>query len=125
MTMNTKQKILAALDYALDETSEARLLDILLDAYKSKKDEIQRLRTENQQTRQDLYNEREAMADERHKMRTDPLYSATGQYLFLVNHHKIAVTVRGARISISEKVCQVNYEGQQLPPEMWHSDFAK
>ena len=43
---DTKQKILNALDCALGDLSEGRLLDILLDAYQAKKNEIGRLESE-------------------------------------------------------------------------------
>lgn len=123
--MKTKQKIIDALGCALDDISEDRLLDILLDAYKAKKDRISQLEGENCHERLVMESERQFMHDERKRLHTDPTYGAAGQYFFVVNHHKIAIRIQGRMIEVTEKVDQVDYLGQQLSPAEWHSPFNK
>lgn len=123
--MKTKQKILEALDCALDEISEERLLEILMDAYKAKKDRISQLEGENCHEREVMHHERQKMHEEYRRMRDDPLYCASGRYFFLVNHHKISVYIQGTKIEAFERVGQTDYAAEQLPPAEWHSASHK
>lgn len=119
--MNTKKRILEALDCALDDISEERLLDILLDAYHSKKKEIERLQGENSHEREMLHSEREQCLEDRRRMLRDPLYGATAQYYFLVNGHRIGVTVIGSRIDVFERQKNIDFSAQQITFE----DFGR
>ena len=67
--MTIKQKLLDALGNTLDHISEERLIDILLDAFKAKQDEIEKLRSENSYERQRLRQERDTLENERLRMR--------------------------------------------------------
>jgi hypothetical protein len=100
--MSVKNKILAALDYALEDISEDHLIDILLDAYKAKKDHIRKLEAENEHERNDIYHERQRMREEAKCMRSDPLYCREGVYYFLSNGRKFTVMVQGGRVNLSE-----------------------
>lgn len=79
--MDAKQKLLEALCITFDDLSEARLLDILLDAYKAKKERIVQLEGENAHEREVLQSEREALLAERRRMQTDPTYFVSGDFL--------------------------------------------
>jgi hypothetical protein len=98
-------KILDALGCALTNISEERLLDILLDAYESKKKQISELQAANAREREDLHHQRELMAEEYRRMRQDPLYGAGGQYYFANPGRgaRFCVTVHGRRIILTEQ----------------------
>lgn len=117
--MKTKQKILAALDCALDDINEDQLIDILLDAYKAKKDRISQLEGENCHERMIMHSERENMHREYQRMRSDPRYFATGEYFFAVNQHKIGVIIQSGKISVYERVKHVDYSGMEMTWPDW------
>lgn len=109
--MSTKQKILAALDCALDDLSEARLLDILLDAYDRKKKTIAALEIESasqQNTISRLQSER----------MHNCARTITGEYFFIVNDRKIAVSI-GNHVGIYQRSGGTDWVGYQLPRELW------
>ena len=99
--MTSKAKILEALDIALDDVSEDCLLDILLDAYKSKDQAILRLEGENAREREDMHQERERMREEYDRRRSDPLYcTAIGEYYFIDNGCRYRVRVQSGHVSL-------------------------
>lgn len=117
--MPSKQKILDALDVAIDDLGEDRLIDILLDAYKAKNDRILQLEGENCHERLVLQSERESLREESRRMRSDPLYGPGGHYFFLVNDHKIKVIVQGGRIDVFERLKDIIYPAQIVSPADW------
>lgn len=112
---NIKEKLLQALDCSLDDISEERLIDILLDAYNSKKQRIVELEGENSRERVMLHTEREQIRDERHQMHTNPLYGASGQYYFVLDNKKFVVQIEGGRrIQLFERQAQIDFAAQPL-----------
>jgi hypothetical protein len=109
--MSTKEKILEVLDCALDDLSEERLLEILLDAYQQKKRTIANLEHECSAVRQQLYAEKERMRDEISRLCSDPLYTMPGEYFFYrewtdgLDRHKQRFVVRivGRAVSMFER----------------------
>ena len=98
--MRGKQKILDALDCVIDDLSEDRLIDLLVDAYESKKRRIIELTSENAREREQLHQDREQIHKEMRLMRTDPLYAPAGEYFFKVpgTKTKFGVRIHGLRI---------------------------
>ena len=121
--MSTKQKILDALGCALDEISEDRLVDILLDAYKRKEQRIKNLEAENVTERQRLDAEIERCQIARHEMRSNPLYGASGEYFFLgTGWRRLRVQIEGGcRISAFEVVGNVDYVCRQVSQEEYNN----
>ena len=115
--MSTKQKIIDALGCALDDISEDRLLDILLDAYEAKKHEIEVLEGANAREREDMYHERERMREEYRCMRSDPLYSPEGVYYFTLDEQRFTVVVRGRKIDLMERNA-FGYEKLAMPMKL-------
>jgi hypothetical protein len=110
-----KDKILAALDCALDDIAEDRLLDILLDAYAAKKAEIERLHGENAREREQLHQELEAAHLDRHRMRSDPLYCAAGAYYFLLGGTDYyAVHIQGTQITLLRRLANHDQLAQPI-----------
>lgn len=116
--MKTKQRLLKALDCSLEDISEDRLVDILLDTFNAKKRRIEELEGDNARERFDIQNERDRMRDELHRMRSDPLYGAGGEYYFMCDGKKFGVVVQG-RISMFERRGSIDYAAQQLSPREW------
>ena len=113
-----KQKLLAALGITLDDVSEERLLDILLDAYKAKQKQIQQLEGENGHEREMLHAEREKLRDELHRVRSDPLYGASGQFWFLGGLPQVSycVTIQsGKAVEMYERHGKIDYRMQAIP----------
>lgn len=75
--MNKRSRILEALDNVVDDLSEERLLDILLDSYSAKKQRIKELESENARERQDLRDTQEQLREDMRRMRSDPFYGAS------------------------------------------------
>jgi hypothetical protein len=116
--MSAKEKILEVLDCALDDLSEERLLEILLDAYQEKRRTIANLEHECTAVRRQLHDEKERIRDEHARMRNDPLYTATGEYFFYLPRHddvkrapdKYIVAVKGQQITMRvsrDRYCQL------------------
>ena len=122
--MTTKDKILKALDCALDDISEGRLVDILLDAYKAKNRRIEELEAENESERQGLHRDREGIRQELHKMRCDPLYGAGGDYFFVCDGRRYHVRVQG-RVDMYERRGTVDYAAQSISPGDFLSSVTK
>ena len=112
--MSVKQKILDGLGCALDHISEERLIDILLDAYKAKQKRIEALEGENAHEREMLHAEHESLRREQHKMRSDPLYCASGRYYFGVNKMRFVVDVQCGQISMFQRESRVDVRAQQF-----------
>ena len=117
--MTAKTKILEALDIALDDVSEDRLLDILIDAYKSKDQAILRLEGENAREREYIYHEREQMRDEFRRMRSDPLYCREGTYYFAVDKSRFTVLVQGGRVDLMVRSHGHDVIATPMSPEDW------
>jgi hypothetical protein len=117
--MNTKEKILAALNCALDDIAEDRLLDILLDAYRAKKARIAELEVANEAEREKLQYAHDALHREQIRLRHDPLYGAAGAYYFKVNGRRFGVTVVGSKIEMFERVRGVDFSAQQMSLAEW------
>ena len=117
--MTTKKKIIAALGCALDDISEERLLDILLDAYAGKKKRIQELERENLAERERLHQDLECIRREQDRMRSDPLYSLGGDYYFFCNGRKMLVQVQGGQIQMCERIGTIDYCAKQVARESW------
>lgn len=107
--MPHKQKLLDALNITFDDLSEDRLLDILLDAYKAKKQRIAALEVENAQERERLQNDLECVRRERQRMREDPLYCVAGEFFFKGRSCIIGVVVRGGHIQAFERQSGIDY----------------
>lgn len=123
--MTVRDKILEALG-DIDNISDERLCDLLLDAFNAQRKQIERLGVENSAERIALHNEREQLRQEMHKMRSDPLYGAAGQYFFNVNRRYFHVTIEGTHIHMCESMKQassvwVDYLGYQMTREAWLS----
>lgn len=109
--MTTKEKILAALDCALEDLSDDRLLDILLDAYESKKKAIKDAEARWAEMRFD----REQLRADVHRMRTDPLcYTVAGQYHFREGNRKFCVVINGRDLTMYERRGIVDYSMPQI-----------
>lgn len=117
--MDTKQKILAALGCALDDLSEARLLDILLDAYQAKKDEIVELKKANQLEQFKLATEREGVREEIRKVRSDPFYGAAGDFYFICRGKKIAARIHARNVTLYERSAGIDYSASLVSQEEW------
>ena len=102
MNETVKEKILEALNVTLEDLSECRLIEILIDAYKAKESEVSELKAANNQERVDLALERGQMRQEYHKMRSDPLYGAAGNYCFALDDKKFQVHVQG-KVELMER----------------------
>ena len=92
-----QQKLLKALDLTLDDLSEERLIDVLLDNYKFKAEQVETLANENLHEREQIQGERDAMRKEHHDMRCNPLYGPTGEYFFACEGHRYRLIVEGGR----------------------------
>ncbi len=101
--MNTKQKILDALDIAIDDLSEDRLIDILLDAYKDTRRQLNEVKFENARERETIRRERERMQEDHRRMREDPLYCAQGEYYFVYDKRMFGVRIQGRKIDMFER----------------------
>jgi hypothetical protein len=122
MASRTKQKILDVLDSVLDDISEDRLLDILLDAYTAQKQAILDLAVENAAERENLRLDREHIRQELHKMRNDPLYGAAGEYFFEGSgtvKRRFCIMVRGHAIEMIEQLGGVDYRCRQMERLEW------
>jgi len=121
-----KEKLLSTLDFALDDVSEERLLDILLDAYRARKEEIERLRGENAHEVQKLNDQHEALMRERSELRRNPLYGASGSWFFTANGQYFSVRASGGKICeaslrVKVKGQDVEYAAQELSPAQWEA----
>jgi hypothetical protein len=120
--ITTKAKILAALEIALEDIAEDRLLDILLDAYAAKKRAIEHLSHVNDTEREKLREERQAVHMDRMRMHKDPLYCAAGSYYFrLGGTDYYIVHVQGTKIILQR--CQANYD--QLAQPISREEFYR
>ena len=117
--MSLKEKILDTLGCALDDISEDRLLDILLDAYKAKQHRIKELANENAYERDLLERERMRLIQEQQRMRGDPLYNAGGDYFFRYDRQKFRVCVQGNQIELFEQRGNVAWAVQQIDRAEW------
>lgn len=118
--MNNRSRILEALGDVVDDISEERLLDILLDSYAAKKQRIKELEGENAHERQALHDDRERLHEEMRRMRSDPLYGACGDYYFTVGGRYFRFHVHGGRVDMLEE-CKgnISYAAQQMSLEAW------
>ena len=115
-----KQKLIAALDIALEDVGEDRLLDILLDAYASKKREIEKLKNENAGERQYLRKQHDDLVREQHRLRSDPTYGARGEYFFArEGGYKFRVSVTAGGVDLFEYRLGVEYCILSLSPGAW------
>jgi hypothetical protein len=118
--MSIKKQLLGALDCTLDDLSETRLLDLLLDAYQAQKKEIERLHGVNAREAQRLRDDLECVRRDRERIQRDPLYCAHGEYFFLVNGRRIGVSIQGSHIDLYERGAnKINYAGQRLSATEW------
>lgn len=117
--VNNRSRILEALGDVVDDISEERLLDILIDSYAAKKRRISELEGENAHERQALHDDRERLREEMRRMRSDPLYGAHGTYFFLCNNRKFRFDIYGRHISMFERVDQYDFAAMQLSQEEW------
>lgn len=120
--MSTKQKILVILDDVLDDVSEQRLLDILLDAYQARQAEIKKLKSEIAYERENLHRLQESTTDEYRRMRSDPLYGAFGEYFFELpgkQRQFFCVRVQGKRFEMFERKGNVDFMCRQMSREEW------
>lgn len=117
--MSYKQKLLEALNITFDDLSESRLLDILLDAYKAKKERIIQLEAENAHERETLRAEREALLSERRRMQTDPTYFISGDFLFRCRDRSFCVTIVSGRVEMFERSQGCDFRAQPMSHENW------
>lgn len=115
--MGIKEKIIAAMGVTIEDISEEAMIGILLDVYKGQKRIIQALRAENAQEREDLHNQFESIKRDRHEMRSNPLFGATGEFYFLANQKRIGIVCRSGQIVevyIREK--GIDFAAQSISP---------
>ena len=119
-TMTIKEKILEALGgCVLDDISESRLIDILVDAHAALRQRIADLEGTNAVEREDLHQSQDRIQEEMHRMRSDPLYCAQGDYYFECNGRKFCVSVHGHRMELFERQRHVDLNGRQMTPKEW------
>lgn len=111
--MTGKQKILDALDCVIDDLSEDRLIDLLVDAYEAKKRRINELAAENARERESLHHEREMVRAEIHRVRTDPLYTVVGEFCFQTDKAKFGVRIHGGDIQGFEQRGDIHYAARR------------
>lgn len=117
--MSTKEKILSALGCSLEDLSESRLLDILLDAYQDKKDRIEELESANVQEREKLHTAEENIRRELRQMRMDPLYGVHGDFFFSTGEREFCVQVQGGMISMFERRGGFDFIARPLSRDEW------
>lgn len=119
--MSIKEKILSALDCALEDITEDRLIDILLDAYQAKTQQIVKLQGENAAERERLHHDHEMLREEHRRMRMDPLYGADGEYFFSCNGRKFNIKVRGGKIDMFERSSSAScdFVAQRMSMDEW------
>ncbi len=124
--MTVRDKILEALG-DIDNISDERLCDLLLDAFAEQRKKIEQLEAFNNAERISLRNEQEALRQEQRRVRQDPLYAAAGDYYFVVRDRFFQLAIQGNRMQLIEAVRGdeampwVNYMGQQLSRQEWEN----
>lgn len=80
--MTMREKLLEALEFDPELMTDEQLLALLLDAHARRQQRINEL--ERERAGQQLAHQRsmEALQEEHHRMRSDPLYGAAGNYFF-------------------------------------------
>jgi hypothetical protein len=121
-----KEKLLDTLDFSLDDVSEERLLDILLDAYNGQKKEVERLRSANVGEALRLHEQQNALIRERRELRYNPLYGASGSWFFTANGQYFSVSAAGGKIReaalrVKAKGQDVVYAAQQMTQQQWEA----
>jgi hypothetical protein len=115
-----KNKLLDALDITLEDVSEERLIDLLLDAYKVKERRIEVLEGENAHEREDMHHEREKMREEYRRMRSDPLYWREGGVYYFRDYTKChTVLIQGGQVRLMERIKDVDIAVPQVKQEEW------
>lgn len=118
--MSTKTKIIDALGCALDDVPEDLLLDILLDAYAAKKNEIGRLNREVDMAHAETHREHERMKEERHRMRSDPTYCLDGAVVyFLASGRPFSVVVQNRHVNLHERMGEIDVAAQSVSLVEW------
>jgi hypothetical protein len=119
--MNTKQKILDALGCTIEDISKARLIDVLLDAFKVKQAEIEKLRGENGHEREMMHAERELMKRDHQRMRSDPTYCGPiGRYFFVgKDGRKFWGRLQNGRLELFERVKNVDFPACEVANGEW------
>ena len=107
-------------------TLKEKLLDILLDAYRERKEEIEQLRSANAREAQRLHDGHEALMRERQELRYNPLYGANGRWFFTANGQYFSVSITGGQIReatlrVKAKGQDVEYAAQPMTPEQWEA----
>lgn len=116
-----KERLLQALDIAIDDLSEGVLLEVLIAAYEQKKAECAKLQGENAQERENLHLAEGRLLEEQHRLRNDPLYGAAGEYYFDINGRRFGVVVQGSRMDMFERKGNIDYAARQMPPAEWNA----
>jgi hypothetical protein len=116
--MTIKQKLLAALNIMLDDISEERLIDILLDNYKEKTQRIEELAGENAHEKFMLQEEWEKIKREHHRMLRDPTYLSSGEYHFCHEGRHFCVDIRHGRVVLWERRNTTQVLAHPLSPEV-------
>lgn len=117
--MSIKEELLKALDCALEDISEERLVGILIDAYQAKKTRIADLEGANAADREMWNREMELTRAERYRMHADPLYRMDGDYYFKHNSQAFIVRILGGGINMFVRVNNVDCWARQLSPKEW------
>jgi predicted nucleic-acid-binding protein len=112
--MSTKEKILAAFEGALDELSETVLIEMLLDAYRSRGERIAELEREINANAKEFRIDRENFIRERNEMYTNPIKWPRGRYEFIdcVPARRLVVSIEAGEIQLSEMRDGVEYRYQ-------------
>lgn len=121
--MPNKEKLLEALDCTIDDVSEERLVDVLLDSYAKMKERIKVLEAENSGERERLHYEMNNIQEERMKMRRDPTYWTAGDFYF-IDHvalmgQKMRVRIVGTKIELSQRRGNVDFVMRQVSGTEW------
>lgn len=116
--MTIKAKLLEAVgEVDINDIGTEALVDILVSRIKAQDKKIQELHGENAQERQRLHNEVDSLHMEQRKMRSDPLYWATGLYCFKgLAADLVKLEVQGAHVKIYLHRKRNAYPLQQISP---------
>lgn len=124
--MSIRDKILSALTSTLEDLSEERLVDILIDELKSARAEVERRAGENIAEYQRLQQDREHNREEYLKMHREPLYCVKGEFHFATADDRFfCIHVQGTQLGMFERRLNVDYQVPRISHEEWVKRMPK
>lgn len=116
--VSTRSRILAALDVTLDDISEHRLVDILLDSYRTKVKEVAALRQENAVERESIESVRQQFIKEMREARSNPFYCTNSAELtFIDNSDCFVLRAFSGKVQLFKRKDGVDYVLKQISSE--------